>query len=77
MSRTDKKNMEVFLEEAKSLVFGMRKDLLVLEKTPQLGIEEQPLLQEAYRKAHTLVGVTAMMGHPECGQCAKGLGKYF
>ncbi len=77
MSRTDNKSMKVFLEEAKSLVFGLRKDLLVLEKTPQLGTQDPQLLQEAYRKAHTLVGLTAMMGHPECGQCAKALENIF
>jgi signal transduction histidine kinase len=77
MSRTDSKNMKVFLEEAKSLVFGLRKDLLVLEETPRLGIEDQQLLQEAYRKAHTLVGLTAMMGGPECTQCAKALENIF
>ena len=69
MSRTDNKNMKAFLVEAKSLVFGLRKDLLVLEKTPELGTQD--LLQEAYRKAHTLVGLTAMMNSPQCAQCAK------
>ena len=73
MSKIDKKNIKVFLDEAKSLVTGLRKDLLVLEKIPQLEARDPQLLQEAYRKAHTLVGLTAMMGRPECGQCAKVL----
>jgi len=77
MSRIGKKNMEAFFDEAKSLVAGLKQDLRVIKNDPQLGAQDPQLLQEAYRKAHTLVGLAWMMDRPFCARCAKALENIF
>ena len=66
----NKELAKVFLEETTSLIADLRKSLQSLR-----GGRHTQLFQDAYRAAHTLVGVSATAGRPKLAECAKAMGE--